>query len=68
MAGGRVRPKRQGTGALRDAARGSGAAGERGSVLECGSPLPLFPRIGTVKIISNSLFAFPFGGHYFVNG
>ena len=37
-------PKRQRAGAVQDAPRRPWAAGERGSVLECGSPLPLFPR------------------------
>ena len=40
----------------------------RASVRECGGPPPLFPRIGSLKIISIILFAFPFGGHYLVNG
>jgi hypothetical protein len=35
-------PKRQRTGALQDAARGSGASGQRASVLDCGGPPPLF--------------------------
>ena len=33
--------KRQKTGAVQDATRRSGANGERASVLDCGSPLPL---------------------------
>jgi hypothetical protein len=36
--------KRQRTGALQDASRDSGTLDERVSVLECGSPLPLFNR------------------------
>ena len=35
-------PKRQRAGALQDASRGSGACGQRASVLECGGPPPLF--------------------------
>ena len=63
----RLGGKRQRTGALRDAPRGSGAGGERASVSECGSPLPLFPRSGTIKIITKSLFGFASGGHYSMN-
>ena len=37
-------PKRQGAGALQDAARGSWAIGFRDSVLECGGPPPLSPH------------------------
>ena len=39
-------PKRQRTGALQDASRGSGTIGQRASVLECGGPPPLFRRGG----------------------
>ena len=38
----RAGKKRRRATALQDAARGSGGSGERGSVLECGSPLPLW--------------------------
>jgi len=37
-------PKRQRTGALQDASRGSFVTGQRASVLECGGPPPLFHR------------------------
>ncbi len=37
-------PKRQRTGALQDASRGSIAAEERASVLDCGGTPPLFPK------------------------
>jgi hypothetical protein len=41
----RAARKRQRTGALQDASRISGVTGQRASVLDCGSPLPLFPAV-----------------------
>jgi len=38
----RLVPKRQRAGAVQDASRGSGAIGQRASVLDCGGPPPLF--------------------------
>ena len=46
------RQKRQRAGALQDAIARSGASGNRGSVLECGGPPPLFPERKGVKKVS----------------
>src|ERR1700677_1081749 len=52
--GRRSSPKRQRAGALHDAARGLWVIVSRASVLECGSPLPLFPVVAI--IFQTSLF------------
>ena len=51
-------PKRQRTAALQDASRRPWAIGERGSVLECGGPPPLFPRACQIVFAWFAWFAF----------
>ena len=45
-------PKRQRTGALQNASRGSGTIGQRASILECGGPPPLF----SAKLVKSQVF------------